>query len=214
MFNLREQLASTGLYSESDPISRGELKAYERQLNDLLAWQQQMKREMALDTTEMLIERWEKIYDVIPSQTASIRDRQIDLLVKRQAKGVLTQAKIISVAKNFGYTAKVIKHFRPFCYQVDIQERKFDVTKLEAFLLKAEPGHQTHIFSHTEPAESIMISASSRSFVVDYPLCGMFYPEDEAEGRIFRETVAIASAARANVIAYPITNDFYPTPEV
>lgn len=159
MFNLREQLANTGLYSESDPISRGELKAYERQLDDLLTWQQQMKREMALDTTVLLIERREKIYDVIPSTTATIRDRQINLLNKRRAKGVLTPAKVVTFAMDYGLKAKVIKHLRPYCYQVQLEGAlNSDISKLERTLEAAEPGHQTHEFSLATPTESLTIT--------------------------------------------------------
>ncbi|WP_429845328.1 putative phage tail protein [Brevibacillus sp. FIR094] len=181
MFDLRNQLANTGLYSENDPVSRGELKAYERQLNDLLAWHEQMKREMALDTTELLIERWEKIYNEVPKQSDTIRDRQIRLLNKRRAKGVLTPSKVIVFAQDFGYPAKVIKHIRPFCYRVEIQDvSDVKLQKLDEILTNAEPSHQTHDFGLKVALGTIdHVSYEMKAYYSDPLICGSFFAGGE-----------------------------------
>lgn len=181
MFDLRYQLADTGLYSLDDPVSSGELQAYERQLNDLLAWHQQMKREMALDTTELLIERWEKIYNEPPLPTDTLRDRQIRLLNKRRSNGVLTPSKIIAFAEDFGLSAKVIKHIRPFCYRVEVKEQSSsDLIKLDEILTAAEPGHQTHDFGVAARPGIIEHISSKGGIYYDDPLyCGSFYAGGE-----------------------------------
>ncbi len=176
MFDLREQLANTGLYSESDPISRGELKAYERQLNDFLAWQQQMKREFALDTTELLLPRWEKIYAVTPLSNDSVRDRQLRLLNKRRAKGVLTPAKVVALAADLGYEAKVVKRVRPFRYRVEVPNvAVIDFGKLDQVLDTSEPGHQAHEFGVTQNTgivEYISETSDPLVYVSTYRECG------------------------------------------
>ena len=158
MFDLRLQMEATGLYSDNDPVSRGELRAYERQLNDFLAWQQQMKREMALDTTELLIERWEKIYDEHPELDDTIRDRQLRLLNKRRARGVLTPAKVIAFAKDHGFQATIKKRIRPFCYLVRLNTIDANLMSLETALLKAEPSHQKHEYELGAQSEALVIS--------------------------------------------------------
>lgn len=209
MFDLQNQLANTGLYKFDDPISNGELQAYERQLNDLFDWQQQMKREMALDTTELLIQRWEKIYAVKNEANDSIRDRQIKLLQKRRAKGVLTPAKVLLFANDFGYEAKVIKHVRPFCYWVEIKQSDFNAYKLDQLLMRSEPGHQSHEFGFTSKAEAIQISGKTRTNSIEYPVCGMFFAEDDLEGRIYKESVIVGEATWLHTVDYPLTNTFY-----
>lgn len=186
MFDLREQLANTGLYSESDPISRGELRAYERQLNDLMEWQQQMKREMALDTTVLLIGRWEKIYAVSPLPSDTIRDRQIRLLNKRRAKGVLTPAKVVTFASDFGYQAKVIKRVHPFRYRVELQNQRttLELAKLDDILTTTEPGHQSHDFGIVDANGAVEFITSSKGALVTvstYQACGTFSSGGEFE---------------------------------
>ncbi|MGG1531372.1 putative phage tail protein [Brevibacillus agri] len=186
MFDLRNQLANTGLYSESDPVSRGELKAYERQLNDLLAWQEQMKREMALDTTELLIKRWEKIYAVFPLSSDTIRDRQIRLLNKRRAKGVLTPSKVVTFASDFGYQAKVIKRVHPFRYRVELQNQRvtLELVKLDNILTITEPGHQNHEFGVADPGSTVEFSSGLTSpiaHISTYQACDTFSAGGEYE---------------------------------
>ncbi|MGW9128144.1 putative phage tail protein [Paenibacillus chitinolyticus] len=184
MFDLRTQLANTGLYSENDPVSRGELTAYERQLNDLLEWHQQMKREMALDTTELLIERWEKIYALIPLETDTLRDRQIKLLNKRRAQGVLTPSKVIVFANDFGYSAQVVKRVRPYRYRVDLknQQTMIELAKLDTILRQSEPAHQSHDFGIVE-AQNYVEYTSERTKVLlsAYQICGTFSSGGEYE---------------------------------
>ncbi|WP_103110689.1 putative phage tail protein [Brevibacillus reuszeri] len=186
MFDLRTQLANTGLFSENDPVSRGELKAYERQLNDLLAWHQQMKREMALDTTELLIQRWEKIYFLNPSENDTIRDRQISLLNKRRAQGVLTPSKVILFASDFGYKARVIKRVRPFRYKVELQNKQtvIEVAKLDAILRKSEPAHQSHDFGIVDAGNVVEYTTGLLRPIVHvstYQICGTFSAGGEFE---------------------------------
>jgi hypothetical protein len=178
LFDLRYQLADTGLYNLGDPVSSGELRAYERQLNDLLAWQQQMKREMALDTTELLIQRWEKIYKTSPEPSDSIRDRQIKLLNKRRAKGVLTPSKVIAFAADFNYQAKVIKQVRPFRYRVDLgYVDTLDIAKLDEILINSEPGHQAHEFGIEQlvgRVEHLTTPSEPLVYVSKYLICNTF----------------------------------------
>ncbi|MGC5327114.1 hypothetical protein [Brevibacillus sp. SYSU BS000544] len=56
---------------------------------------------------------------------------------------------------------------------------------------------------------AVIVNAYVRSFEVDYPICGTFYPEDGLEGRIYRESIALKSAARTHNVNYPLTNEFY-----
>lgn len=185
MFDLTNQLTSTGLYSESDLVSRGELMAYERQLNDLLTWHEQMKREMALDTTELLIRRWEKIYAVQPLQTDSIRDRQIKLLNKRRAQGVLTPSKVVMLASDFGYKAKVVKRIRPFRYKVELQNQApLELSKLDAILNQSEPSHQSHEFGVVDAGSVEEFTSglgSPIAHISTYQACGTFSAGGEYE---------------------------------
>lgn len=185
MFDLRLQMEATGLYSDNDPVSRGELRAYERQLNDFLAWQQQMKHELALDTTVLLISRWEKIYDEMPLPADLIRDRQIRLLNKQRAKGVLTPAKVIAFASDFGYQATVIKRVRPFRYRVQIQKKDvMDLVKLRSILTRSEPGHQNHEFGVIQDAGQVEYGTNLTAPIVvvsSYQVCGTFSSGGEYE---------------------------------
>ncbi|KZE55778.1 hypothetical protein AV540_00040 [Brevibacillus parabrevis] len=61
--------------------------------------------------------------------------------------------------------------------------------------------------------ESILVSAFARSFDAEYPICGLFYAEDDLEGRIFKESMAIQEIARTSPVNYPLTDTFYPVPE-
>ncbi|MED1954893.1 putative phage tail protein [Brevibacillus centrosporus] len=162
------------------------MKAYERQLNDLLSWHQQMMREMALDTTVLLISRWETIYAVQPSPEDSIRDRQIRLLNKRRAQGVLTPAKVITFANDFGYTARVIKRVHPYRYRVQLnnQGESIELSKLDDILSRSEPGHQSHDFGTLDAISSIEHSSGVKQPIVmvsAYHACGTFSSGGEYE---------------------------------
>ncbi len=157
--------------------------AYERQLNDLLTWHEQMKREMALDTTELLIRRWEKIYAVQPLQTDSIRDRQIKLLNKRRAQGVLTPSKVVMLASDFGYKAKVVKRIRPFRYKVELQNQApLELSKLDAILNQSEPSHQSHEFGVVDAfGVEEFSSGIPIAHISTYQACGTFSAGGEYE---------------------------------
>lgn len=157
MFDLREQVASTGIYRDDDPVSDGEMAAYERQLEDLLAWQQQMKLELSIATAVLLLPRWEKIYKVVPKPTDSILDRQVNLMKKRRAKGALTPAKVIAFVKDFGYTATVTKRVRPYRYRIDLETINADLRIFDQIITNAEPGHQAHEYGLTAPDEIMTI---------------------------------------------------------
>lgn len=178
MFDIRHQLANTGLYNFDDPVSSGELQAYERQLNELHAWQQQMKREMALDTTELLITRWENIFKISTSQPNSIRARQINLLNKRRAQGVLTPSKVVAFAADFMYQAKVVKRVRPYRYRVDLgYVESIDLVKLDDILRNAEPGHQSHEFGVDQQVgkiEHLTKETEPLVYVSKYLVCNAF----------------------------------------
>lgn len=62
--------------------------------------------------------------------------------------------------------------------------------------------------------EAVVVGGLIRCHTIDYLLCGTFYPEDDLEGRIYRESVAIADVARSHTINYPLANMFYSQQEV
>ncbi|MGG4440500.1 DUF2313 domain-containing protein [Brevibacillus fortis] len=62
--------------------------------------------------------------------------------------------------------------------------------------------------------ETIRVLSETRFSNVEYQICGTFYPEDDMEGRIFRETVGTVEDARFHSVDYPLTNILYPEQEV
>ncbi|MED1790790.1 MULTISPECIES: putative phage tail protein [Brevibacillus] len=183
MFNLVRQLTDTGLYHDSDVLSTGELQAYEKQLQDVLEWQEQLKNELALDTTDWLLPRWEEIYDLLPGISTK-RERQLALLNKERAKGALTASKIIAFANDYGFTPKIIKKVRPFRYRIKIVGNKhFDLLRFNALLNKAEPSHQAHDYGMEDKTCNIQFITEKKPIinVASYQICNTFSSGGEYE---------------------------------
>ncbi|WP_431809866.1 hypothetical protein [Brevibacillus agri] len=95
---------------------------------------------------------------------------------------------------------------------VDIDDL-LDYERLAESVFEMRPKHLSFsVLAKTKP-EVITVSVSSRSFEVEYPICGLFYAEDDLEGRIYKESVMVGEAARTNTVDHPLTNTFYSVPE-
>lgn len=84
---------------------------------------------------------------------------------------------------------------------------------LNSILNKAKAGGVSLNVVFEIRQDVITVSASTRTFEVDYLVCGTFYPEDDLEGRIFKEAMVVEEAARTHTVDYPLTNTFYSVPE-
>ncbi|TRY24361.1 DUF2313 domain-containing protein [Brevibacillus sp. LEMMJ03] len=157
---------------------------------------------------------WDWIYFGI-KQSGSIEERRKNILRKHWARLPFTLPVLRAMGQAVGKLEKVTEDFpnKEIVFEFS-DSQPVNLLDLSKDFDRIRPIHVNRSKAVVNSrGEDILVSAAARFFEVDYMLCGTFYPEDDLEGRIFREAVAVAESARTHTVDYPLTNTFYSVPE-
>lgn len=157
---------------------------------------------------------WDWIY-FGDNQLGSYAERRENIRKKNLAKAKFTISTLTALGNTVGKLRGIREDFanKEIVFEFDALQ-PVNAVQLSKDFAKIRPVHvKRSLTSAVNEAEVVVISASVRSFEVQYPICNMFYPEDDTEGRLFSETIVLTEAARVNTVSYPEANTFYPTPE-
>jgi Uncharacterised protein conserved in bacteria (DUF2313) len=163
------------------------------------------------------LSEWENQLKLPPlPEGTPIETRRARVLARHNIPPLITPAEMEKIAGEFTRTkrATVVEYGREKRFEVVVEiDDLLDYERLVETVYEMRPKHLSFsVLARTKP-ESIIVSASARSFEVEYPICGLFYAEDDLEGRIFREAVNVSESARTHTVDYPLTNTFYAVQE-
>lgn len=158
---------------------------------------------------------WDWIY-FGSKQLQSIEERRKNIQRKHWARSPFTLSVLEAMGQAAGELEKVTEDFpnKEIVFEFSA-EQPINTVGLSKDFEWIRPLHvNSSRVAVNSRGEDILVSAPTRFIEVEYPICGMLYPEDDMEGRIFRETVQVAEATRFHAVDYPLTNMMYPEGEV
>lgn len=160
---------------------------------------------------------WERQLKLPPVPEGTVVEtRRARVLTRLNIPPLITPKEMEKIAGEFTKTkqATVVEYGREKRFEVVVDiDDLLDYERLAESVFEMRPKHLSFsVLAKTKP-EVITVSVSSRSFEVEYPICGLFYAEDDLEGRIYKESVMVGEAARTNTVDHPLTNTFYSVPE-
>lgn len=158
---------------------------------------------------------WDRIY-FGNKQLQSIEERRKNIKRKHWARLPFTLPVLKAMGQAAGKLEKVTEDFlnKEIVFEFSV-EKPVNVVGLSKDFEGIRPVHVNSSRALVNSrGETILFLSATRFSNVEYQICGTFYPEDDMEGRIFRETVETVGDARFHSVDYPITNILYPQQEV
>jgi hypothetical protein len=148
------------------------------------------------------------------TQIGTIEQRRADIRKKNFAKARFTLETLRAIGQMGGKLEKITENFANKEIWFEFSDAPVNLAQLSQDFERIRPVHVKRCQAVVNTrGERIVVSTAARFFEVEYPLCGLFYPEDDLEGRIYRESLTVGEAARTHTVDYPLANAFYPVSE-
>lgn len=205
-------------YYKKSKVANGVLGAVETETDRLIEFALDVIRQGNPKLATWGLVEWENLMKLSPlPDSTPIEKRRARVLARMRTPPLITPLEMEKLAGEFTKSkseVEVVEYGREKRFEVLVDaDDLVDYEALHETVYEMRPKHLSFSVTARTRADAIIITASTRHFEVDYLLCGTFYPEDDLEGRIFKEAVAVTEAARTHTVEHLLTNTFYPTPE-
>ncbi|AMA74013.1 MULTISPECIES: putative phage tail protein [Aneurinibacillus] len=197
-----------------DPILAKAFEAIDEEIQLFNKKAQEIVDQYFLSTATWGLPVWEKMFGITDS-SGTDEERREKIRRKYWAKRNFTLETLRLVGEQAGHLDAVKEDFmRKIVMFEFFLDKPVHLPSLYKDFEELRPVHVqgAEVILHHQP-EVVLIEEYARYHHMDSYICDTFYPEIDAEGRLYHEALDVSEQGRNHRLDFPIIDTFYPEEE-